>query len=67
MLGPEGPHVTVEGFDGPLDLLLELVEEKKLDILTVKLGDLADASVPSMRSQPMRSRRSSRSRRASCC
>jgi segregation and condensation protein A len=34
--------VTVEGFDGPLDLLLELVEEKKLDILTVRLGDLAD-------------------------
>jgi segregation and condensation protein A len=36
------PRVTVEGFDGPLDLLLELVEEKKLDILTVRLGDLAD-------------------------
>jgi len=43
ILGPEGPHVTVEGFDGPLDLLLELVEEKKLDVLTVRLGDLADA------------------------
>ncbi len=42
MLGPEGPHVTVEGFDGPLDMLLELVEEEKLDILTVRLGDLAD-------------------------
>jgi segregation and condensation protein A len=35
--------VSVEGFDGPLDLLLELVEERKLDILTVRLGDLADA------------------------
>ncbi len=43
MLGHEGPNVTVDGFDGPLDLLLELVEEKKLDILTVRLGDLADA------------------------
>lgn len=43
MLGHEGPNVTVEGFDGPLELLLELVEEKKLDILTVRLGDLADA------------------------
>jgi segregation and condensation protein A len=43
MLGHEGPHVTVEGFDGPLEMLLQLVEEKKLDILTVRLGDLADA------------------------
>ena len=49
MLGPEGPHVTVEGFDGPLDLLLELVEEKKLDILTVSLGDLADAYLARVR------------------
>src|SRR5437879_2062632 len=39
----QAPRVTVEGFDGPLDLLLELVEEKRLDILTVRLGDLADA------------------------
>ena len=39
----QAPNVSVEGFDGPLDLLLELVEEKKLDILTVRLGDLADA------------------------
>ena len=49
MLGPEGPHVTIEGFDGPLDLLLELVEDKKLDILTVKLGDLADAYLARVR------------------
>src|SRR3989442_10757886 len=38
----QAPRVTVEGFDGPLDLLLELVEERKLDIITVRLGDLAD-------------------------
>src|SRR3989442_12920624 len=49
MLGPEGPHVTVEGFDGPLDLLLELVEEKKLDIVTVRLGDLADTYLARVR------------------
>ena len=42
MIGPESPHVTVEGFDGPLDLLLELVEEKRLDIQTVRLALLAD-------------------------
>ena len=41
-LGPLSPRVSVEGFEGPLDLLLELVEERRLDILTVRLGDLAD-------------------------
>ena len=40
--GPRAPQVAVEGFDGPLDLLLEMVEEKRIDILTVRLGDLAD-------------------------
>ena len=42
----QAPRVSVEGFDGPLDLLLELVEEKKLDILTVKDGRVNDARVP---------------------
>ncbi|HEV2010259.1 MAG TPA: ScpA family protein [Candidatus Limnocylindria bacterium] len=41
-VGPRPPDVTVVGFEGPLDLLLELVEEKKLDIFTVRLGELAD-------------------------
>jgi segregation and condensation protein A len=45
----QAPRVTVEGFDGPLDLLLELVEEKKLDILTVRLGELADAYLARVR------------------
>lgn len=49
MLGHAGPNVTVEGFDGPLEMLLELVEEKKLDILTVRLGDLADAYLARVR------------------
>ena len=34
--------MTVEGFEGPLEMLLELVEERRLDILSVRLGDLAD-------------------------
>src|SRR2546427_5441614 len=50
MIGPDAPRRSVEGFDGPLDLLLELVEEKKLDILTVRLGDLADAYLTRVRS-----------------
>ncbi|MDQ6858326.1 MAG: segregation/condensation protein A [Chloroflexota bacterium] len=41
-VGPRPPDVSVIGFEGPLDLLLELVEEKKLDIFTMRLGDLAD-------------------------
>ena len=45
----QAPRVTVEGFDGPLDLLLELVEERKLDILTVRLGDLADTYLARVR------------------
>ena len=45
----QAPRVSVEGFDGPLDLLLELVEERKLDILTVRLGDLADAYLARVR------------------
>lgn len=49
MLGHEGPNVAIDGFDGPLELLLELVEEKKLDILTVRLGDLADAYLARVR------------------
>src|SRR5436309_2583638 len=48
----QAPRVTVEGFDGPLDLLLELVEEKRLDILTVRLGDLADAYLARVRAMP---------------
>ncbi len=41
-VGPRPPDVSIVGFEGPLDLLLELVEEKKLDIFTMRLGDLAD-------------------------
>ena len=48
----QAPNVSVEGFDGPLDLLLELVEEKKLDIITVRLGDLADAYLARVRAMP---------------
>jgi segregation and condensation protein A len=36
-------HVRVGGFDGPLGLLLGLVEQRRLDILEVPLGDLAGA------------------------
>lgn len=48
-IGPRAPEVTVAGFEGPLDLLLELVEENKLDIFTVRLADLADGYLARVR------------------
>ena len=36
-------HVTLETWEGPLGLLLSLIEARQLDILTVPLGSLADA------------------------
>lgn len=36
-------HVEMEGFDGPLALLLTLIEQRQMDVLTVPLGDLATA------------------------
>lgn len=39
----EATHVRLETFDGPLALLLALIEQRQLDVLTVRLGDLAGA------------------------
>ncbi len=36
-------HVRLEAFDGPLALLLSLIEQRQLDVLEVPLGDLAGA------------------------
>jgi segregation and condensation protein A len=36
-------HVSLGEFDGPLALLLGLIEQRRLDILDVRLGDLAGA------------------------
>ena len=49
MLESRAPRVSVEGFEGPLDALLELIEERRLDVLTVRLGDLADAYLAKVR------------------
>lgn len=48
-IGARPPSVTIDGFEGPLDLLLELVEEKRLDIFTVRLGELADGYLARVR------------------
>ncbi|HYI21950.1 MAG TPA: segregation/condensation protein A [Candidatus Limnocylindrales bacterium] len=39
----DATHVRLDVFDGPLALLLSLIEQRQLDVLTVKLGDLAGA------------------------
>ena len=41
-------QVTFEAFDGPLALLLSLIEARQLDVLTVPLGALADAYLDAM-------------------
>lgn len=39
----ESTRVRLDVFDGPLALLLALIEQRQLDVLTVRLGDLAGA------------------------
>lgn len=48
----QGPstHVQVAEFDGPLALLLSLIEARQLDVLTVSLGGLADAYLDALAS-----------------
>jgi segregation and condensation protein A len=43
-------HVTVAEFQGPLALLLTLIEARQLDVLTVPLGGLADAYLDALAS-----------------
>lgn len=39
----DATQVRLDVFDGPLAVLLSLIEQRQLDVLTVKLGDLAPA------------------------
>ena len=43
-------HVRLNEFDGPLALLLALIEARQLDILTVPLGSLAEAYLDALAS-----------------
>ena len=45
-------HVRVADFDGPLGLLLSLIEARRLDVLTVPLGALAGAYLDALASLP---------------
>lgn len=44
--------VRVEHFDGPLSLLLTLIEQRQLDILTVPLGELTAAYLDALATLP---------------
>ena len=43
-------HVQLDAFEGPLGLLLALIESRQLDILTVSLGSLAGAYLEALAS-----------------
>ncbi|MFI5261925.1 MAG: segregation and condensation protein A [Candidatus Limnocylindrales bacterium] len=47
-----GTLVQVATFDGPLGLLLSLIEQRQLDILTVPLGELASAYLEALATLP---------------
>ncbi|HEY3083171.1 MAG TPA: segregation/condensation protein A [Chloroflexota bacterium] len=44
--------LKLEGFDGPLDLLLALIERHELDITTISLARVADDYLAHVRSRP---------------
>ena len=35
-------QIKVDGFDGPVDLLLDLIERQKLDITLLSLAEVTD-------------------------
>jgi segregation and condensation protein A len=46
-------QVELEMFSGPLDLLLQLIESRQLDVLTVPLAQMADAFVEHLADHPV--------------
>ena len=46
-------ELRLEVFSGPLDLLLQLIESRELDVLTVPLAEMADAYVEHFSSRPV--------------
>ncbi len=39
------PVITIESFQGPMDLLLHLIKEKNIDILDLNLNDVTNQYV----------------------
>jgi segregation and condensation protein A len=52
-VAPSPFEVRLEVFSGPLDLLLQLIESRQLDVLTVPLAEMADAYLEHFSSYPV--------------
>lgn len=52
-VGPDEFTLALPVFEGPLQLLLHLIESRQLDILTVPLSDVADAYVEHLARHPV--------------
>ena len=50
---PQPFELQLEVFAGPLDLLLQLIESRQLDVLTVPLAEMADAYVEHLANHPV--------------
>jgi segregation and condensation protein A len=50
---PQPFELQLEVFSGPLDLLLQLIESRQLDVLTVPLAEMADAYVEHLANHPV--------------
>lgn len=46
------PVVSIEAFEGPLDLLLQLIEQQRLDITSIALAQVADQYLRAVRAMP---------------
>ena len=45
---PATPELHLDGFDGPIDLLLELAEQQRIDLGRVSIVDLAEQFVAAL-------------------
>jgi segregation and condensation protein A len=52
-IGPDDFTVALPVFEGPLALLLHLIESRQLDVLTVPLAEVADAYVEHLATHPV--------------
>jgi segregation and condensation protein A len=54
MLGPDQPVVEVDGFSGPFNLLVRLVERRQLSLLAISLAEVTDQYLASLSAANLR-------------
>jgi segregation and condensation protein A len=54
MLGPDQPLVKVDGFTGPFDLLVRLIERRELSLLAISLAEVTDQYLASLSASNLR-------------